>query len=249
MSTTDPISDLLARIRNALLAKHDRLDVPSSKLKLEVCKLLKDEGFIRNYRHIEGPLAGTVRIFLRYAADGTPAISSLRRISKPGRRDPLDLAGAGLGPPGTGARDRRRADLRALVKVRRSSVSRIGRMPIAVPSGTRVAVEDGVFTAEGPKGKVSQSVFEGFPIEVDNGTITISRPGDAGPERAKHGLLRALLANAVQGASAGFTKELDIVGVGYRAEVKGRQVQFALGYSHPVLFDIPEGINITIDAK
>jgi small subunit ribosomal protein S8 len=86
MSTTDPISDLLARIRNALLAKHDRLDVPSSKLKLEVCRLLKDEGFIRNYRHIEGPAAGTVRIFLRYAADGTPAISSLRRVSKPGRR-------------------------------------------------------------------------------------------------------------------------------------------------------------------
>jgi large subunit ribosomal protein L6 len=122
-------------------------------------------------------------------------------------------------------------------------------MPIAVPNGTRVAVEDGVFTAEGPKGKVSQPVFDGFPVEVDNGTITISRPGDDGPERAKHGLLRALLANAVQGASAGFTKELDIVGVGYRAEVKGDKVQFALGYSHPVLFPIPEGIQIAIDAK
>ena len=128
-------------------------------------------------------------------------------------------------------------------------MSRIGRMPIAVPNGTRVAVEDGVFTAEGPKGKVSQPVFDGFPVEVDNGTITISRPGDDGPERAKHGLLRALLANAVQGASAGFTKELDIVGVGYRAEVKGDKVQFALGYSHPVLFPIPEGIQIAIDAK
>ena len=75
------------------------------------------------------------------------------------------------------------------------------------------------------------------------------RSGDSGPERAKHGLLRALLANAVLGVSAGFTKELDIVGVGYRAEVKGKQVQFALGYSHPVLFDIPEGIQIAIDAK
>jgi small subunit ribosomal protein S8 len=86
MSTTDPISDLLARIRNAHLAKHDRLDLPSSKLKLEVCRLLKEEGFIRNFRHLEGPAAGTVRIFLRYGADGTPAISSLRRVSKPGRR-------------------------------------------------------------------------------------------------------------------------------------------------------------------
>ena len=128
-------------------------------------------------------------------------------------------------------------------------MSRIGRMPIQVPKGTQVAYEGGVFTAEGPKGKVSQAVFEGFPVEVDNGVVTISRPGDTGPERAKHGLLRALLANAVTGASTGFTKELDIVGVGYRAEVKGKQVQFALGYSHPVLFDIPEGIQISIDAK
>ena len=86
MSTTDPISDLLARIRNAHLAKHDRLDLPSSKLKLELCRLLKEEGYIRNFRHLEGPAAGTLRVFLRYSADGTPAISSLRRVSKPGRR-------------------------------------------------------------------------------------------------------------------------------------------------------------------
>ena len=131
-------------------------------------------------------------------------------------------------------------------------MSRIGRMPISVPSGTKIdlgALESGVFTAEGPKGKVSQSVFTGFPIEVKDGVVTVSRPGDTGPERAKHGLLRALLANAVAGVSTGFSKELDIVGVGYRAEVKGRQIQFALGYSHPVIFDIPEGINVTIDAK
>src|SRR5688500_7968529 len=79
--------------------------------------------------------------------------------------------------------------------------------------------------------------------------VTIERTGETGPERAKHGLLRALVANAVQGVSAGFTKQLDIVGVGYRAEVKGPQVQFALGYSHPVLYDIPEGIKIEIEAK
>jgi len=122
-------------------------------------------------------------------------------------------------------------------------------MPIAVPKGTKVALEGGVFTAEGPKGKVSQPVFDGFPVEVDNGTVTVARTGETGPDRAKHGLLRALLANAVSGASTGFTKELDIVGVGYRAEVKGSHVQFALGYSHPVIFPIPEGIQVTIDAK
>jgi large subunit ribosomal protein L6 len=122
-------------------------------------------------------------------------------------------------------------------------------MPIPVPNGTKVQVEDGQFVAEGPKGKVTQPLFDNFPVKVDGNTVTIERPGDTGPERAKHGLLRALLANAVQGASAGFTKQLDIVGVGYRAEVKGPQVQFALGYSHPVLYDIPEGIAIAVDTK
>jgi large subunit ribosomal protein L6 len=128
-------------------------------------------------------------------------------------------------------------------------MSRIGKMPIQVPSGTKVTVEDGVFTAEGPKGKVTQPVFDGFPIAVEGGVVTVDRRGESGPERSKHGLLRALLANAVQGVSAGFSKQLDIVGVGYRAELKGHAVQFALGYSHPVVYPIPEGIKIDYDAK
>jgi small subunit ribosomal protein S8 len=86
MSMTDPIADLLTRIRNAQIAKHDRLDVPISKLKLEVVKLLKEEGFIKNFREIEGSPVGTLRIFLRYTHEGVPAISFLERVSKPGRR-------------------------------------------------------------------------------------------------------------------------------------------------------------------
>ena len=86
MSMTDPIADLLTRIRNAHLAKHDRLDVPASKLKLEVCKLLKEEGFIKNFREIDGEPVKSLRVFLRYTEDGTPAISSLTRVSRPGRR-------------------------------------------------------------------------------------------------------------------------------------------------------------------
>jgi large subunit ribosomal protein L6 len=112
-----------------------------------------------------------------------------------------------------------------------------------------VEVQDGTLVAEGPRGKVTQALFEGYPIKVEGNVVTIERTGETGPERAKHGLLRALVANAVQGVSAGFTKQLDIVGVGYRAEVKGPQVQFALGYSHPVLYDVPEGITIAVDAK
>jgi large subunit ribosomal protein L6 len=122
-------------------------------------------------------------------------------------------------------------------------------MPIPVPQGTKVEVRDGLFVAEGPKGRVEQTLFAGFPVEVKDGEVTVSRSGESGPERSRHGLLRALLANAVQGAAGGFVRQLDIVGVGYRAEVKGNQVQFALGYSHPVLYDIPEGIKIEVDAK
>jgi len=126
-------------------------------------------------------------------------------------------------------------------------MSRIGKMPIPVPSGTKVTIQEGMFTAEGPKGRVAHPLFPGFPVDLKDDVVTVDRPGDDGPQRAKHGLLRALLANAVQGVSAGFTKQLDIVGVGYRAEVKGDYVQFALGYSHPVIFPIPEGIKIEID--
>jgi large subunit ribosomal protein L6 len=126
-------------------------------------------------------------------------------------------------------------------------MSRIGKQPISVPDGTKVELQNGSFVAEGPKGKVVQPVFDGFPVDIEGDTITVSRPGDSGPERAKHGLLRSLLANAVQGVSAGFTKNLDIVGVGYRAEVRGREVHFALGYSHPVVFAIPDGIDVAID--
>ena len=126
-------------------------------------------------------------------------------------------------------------------------MSRIGKMPIQVPSGTNVEIKDGQLIAQGPKGKVEQSLFDGFPVQMDGNVLTVARQGDSGPERSKHGLLRALLANAVQGVSAGFSKQLDIVGVGYRAEVKGTFVQFALGYSHPVIYNIPEGIKIEID--
>jgi small subunit ribosomal protein S8 len=86
MSMTDPIADLLTRIRNAQIAKHDRLDVPVSKLKVEITKLLKEEGFIKNFRELEAQPVGTLRIFLRYSTDGVPAISHLQRVSKPGRR-------------------------------------------------------------------------------------------------------------------------------------------------------------------
>lgn len=128
-------------------------------------------------------------------------------------------------------------------------MSRVGRMPIEVPKGVKVQVADGVFTAEGPKGRVSQKLIPGFPVQVENGVVSVSRSGDEGPERAKHGLMRALLANAVAGAANGFSRALDIVGVGYKAEIRGEEIHFALGYSHPVVYKLPKGIRAELDAK
>jgi large subunit ribosomal protein L6 len=128
-------------------------------------------------------------------------------------------------------------------------MSRVGKKPIVIPPGVKVEVRDGVFVAEGPKGRVDQRLPRDFPVEIKAGVIEVSRPGDTGPERAMHGLMRALLANAVKGAAEGFRKQLEIVGVGYKAELRGQEVHFALGYSHPIVFPIPKGIKIEVDAK
>ena len=128
-------------------------------------------------------------------------------------------------------------------------MSRIGLQPIEVPKAVKVAIEGDRFTAEGPKGKVSEPLFGECPVTVDDGTVTVSRVDDSGPVRAKHGLARALYANAVHGVAEGFKKELEVVGVGYRGDVKGKDVHFALGYSHPVIYPIPDGISIEIDKK
>ncbi|QQR73571.1 MAG: 50S ribosomal protein L6 [Holophagales bacterium] len=126
-------------------------------------------------------------------------------------------------------------------------MSRVGRKPIPVPSGVRVNVQGDSFVAEGPKGRIEQRLLPGFPVAVEDGKVTVSRSGESGPERAKHGLLRSLLANAVQGVSAGFTRGLEINGVGYKAELKGEDIHFALGYSHPVVYRVPAGIKVEVE--
>jgi large subunit ribosomal protein L6 len=126
-------------------------------------------------------------------------------------------------------------------------MSRIGKQPIPVPNGVKIEVKNGLFSAEGPKGKVTQKLDPYCPITVENGVITVSRTAEQGPARARHGLTRALLKNAVQGAAEGFVKQLEVVGVGYKADLRGREVHFALGYSHPIVFSIPAGIEIEID--
>ncbi|HVS62461.1 MAG TPA: 50S ribosomal protein L6 [Thermoanaerobaculia bacterium] len=128
-------------------------------------------------------------------------------------------------------------------------MSRVGKAPIPIPSGVKVELKDGALHVEGPKGKLRQTVIDGVDLEIEDGSITVTRRGESGPDRARHGLMRALFANAVTGASQGFEKKLQIVGVGYRGEVQGKQLTLALGYSHPVVFEIPEGISIEIDKQ
>ncbi len=126
-------------------------------------------------------------------------------------------------------------------------MSRVGREPIPIPPGVQVGIVDGVFTAEGPKGKNSERMLEGINVDIDDGSIQVSRQAETREFRSKHGLIRALLANAVHGASEGFVKELEINGVGYRAEVKGTQLHLALGFSNPVIYEIPEGNAVEVD--
>jgi len=127
-------------------------------------------------------------------------------------------------------------------------MSRIGKKPIPVPKGVQVNLRDGLVEVKGPKGQLSQSLPPGVSVALEDGQIVAS-VSEAREQRKFHGLGRTLVANAVQGVSEGFKRELDIVGVGYRAEVKGRDVHFALGYSHPVVFPLPQGIDVAIEKQ
>lgn len=128
-------------------------------------------------------------------------------------------------------------------------MSRIGRMPVAIPQGVEVKTEGNSVRVKGPKGELSSQVPFGLTVTIQDQEIRIGRANDEPQQRALHGLLRSLVANSVQGVTKGFSKDLEIVGVGYKAEVRGRAIVFTLGYSHPIQFSIPEGVQIALDAK
>ena len=128
-------------------------------------------------------------------------------------------------------------------------MSRIGKNPLPIPAGVEVKIEGARLRVKGPRGQMESPIPDAVTAKVLDGRLEFARRDDEQATRALHGLTRALAANAVAGVTKGFVRELDIVGVGFRAEVKGKSVQFALGYSHPVVFPIPEGISIAIDPK
>jgi large subunit ribosomal protein L6 len=128
-------------------------------------------------------------------------------------------------------------------------MSRIGKKPITIPKGVTVKVLDRAVEVQGPKGTLTQGFPPGINFELADGHLHAKRSTEDPALGKFHGLARSLVANAVAGVTDGFKRELDIVGVGYRAEVKGKQIVFALGYSHPVVYDIPTGIAVVIDKQ
>ncbi|RNL83816.1 50S ribosomal protein L6 [Halostreptopolyspora alba] len=126
-------------------------------------------------------------------------------------------------------------------------MSRIGRLPISVPKGVEVTIDGQDVKVKGPKGELSHTVAEPITVSHEDDTITINRPDDHPDNRSLHGLTRALLANLVEGVSKGFTKTLEIHGVGYRVQARGDSLEFSLGYSHPITVDPPEGVTFRVE--
>lgn len=124
-------------------------------------------------------------------------------------------------------------------------MSRIGKSPVTFPSGVEVKVDGNVITVKGPKGELTQEFDSCVGINIDGDTVTFTRESDAPSHRAKHGLYRALVQNMVVGVSEGFKKELEVVGVGYRANVSGQRLELALGFSHPVVIEFPKEIKVS----
>jgi large subunit ribosomal protein L6 len=125
-------------------------------------------------------------------------------------------------------------------------VSRIGKQPIPVPSGVEITIEPELVKVKGPKGELSERVARSMEVKQEDGEILVARPTDRGEHRALHGLTRSLIANMVEGVTNGYEKRLEIQGVGYRAQLQGTKLVLALGYSHPIEMDAPEGIDFEV---
>jgi large subunit ribosomal protein L6 len=125
-------------------------------------------------------------------------------------------------------------------------MSRIGRKPVAIPEGVSVDVAPGRVQVNGPKGELTQELSQEMDVSLDDGVLTVARPTDRAPHRALHGLTRSLIANMVEGVTDGFSKELEIQGVGYRARLQGKSLELSVGYSHTVSIPAPDGIEFEV---
>jgi large subunit ribosomal protein L6 len=128
-------------------------------------------------------------------------------------------------------------------------MSRIGKLPIHLDKGVKASIAGATVKVEGPKGKLEMQLHPGYTAEIKDSEILVKRPGDSSGERALHGLMRKLVANMVEGVGKGFTRVLEINGVGYRAEAKGTQVNLTLGYSHPIVYQLPPGVTAKVERQ
>jgi len=128
-------------------------------------------------------------------------------------------------------------------------MSRIGKQPVEVPTGVTVEIKDGVIMIKGPKGELSQELHELVKVDVKDNVITVTRVNDSKESRSLHGLTRTLIANMVEGVTKGFEKKLEIVGIGYKAQAKGSKITLNIGYSHPIEYIAPKGIEIKMDEE
>jgi large subunit ribosomal protein L6 len=126
-------------------------------------------------------------------------------------------------------------------------MSRIGKLPVKLPQGVTARLDGDVIHVKGPKGEMTQRIIEGIGLEVDDGTVRVTRSDDTRGQRAFHGLVRALFANMVKGVSQGFKRRLEIQGVGYKADLQGRTMSLSVGFSEPVEFTVPEGITVKVE--
>ena len=289
---TDPIADMLTRIRNAVRIERTILDMPTSNMRRGIAQVLKDEGYIWDFEEIETVPARTLRLHMKYGPNGERLITRIDRVSKPGRRvyqrlqgaqadpgrhghpDPEHAPGRHQRPPGPRREGRRRGPGHdpliehrherpaATASGRRTpaastadqpdherrddgSMSRIGRKPVPVPANVKVSIADSTIEVEGPKGKLSFTHRPEIGVELRRGQPSRSwspASDDERHSRALHGLTRSLVANMVQGVTAGYTKKLEIVGVGYQAQLKkANTVALQVGYANQVVLEAPAG--------
>ena len=220
MVMTDPIADMLTRIRNANRQHHETVMVPASKLKADIAEILKNEGFIKGYKvEGEGPIKN-INITLKYRGNDR-VITDLKRISKPGLRV--------------------YAKVNEIPKV----LNGLGNKIINVPEGVTVDIAaDNTVTVTGAKGTLVRQFSPVITINKEDNVITVARSSEQKTHKQLHGTTRALLANMIEGVHEGFKKQLEIVGIGYRGQMKGNTLVLNIGYSHQVEIEAEEGVTI-----
>ena len=265
MSTvTDPIADLLARVRNAGTAQKTEMFVPYSKIKAEIVRILKDEGYITDYSVDTEAAHPRIKITNKIA-NRTSAITGLKRVSRPGLRRyvgaqeiPRVLGGMGVSilstPRGIlSGREAKKQNVGGELLAyiwsarRKFFMSRIGNKAVEIPDKVKVNIgNDGAVAVEGPKGKLQWTLPREIKASVKDNRVSLVRDAETRGVKALHGLSRSLVHNMVQGVSEGFSKNLEIEGVGFKAAVQGSNLNLSLGKSHPILFPIPKEIKITV---